>query len=419
LNNQFLTKARAALVLCAAFAACGAAAADAADGLQVGPYFVEMASMGKGPYTVIFESGFAGDLSVWQKVAPNVAGLGKVVVYSRAGIGKSAPRPEARTPERSSAELEQLIEAAQLKPPFILVGHSYGGYLIRLFAARHPEQVAGMVFVDPSMEGFNSALRKIDAARLEQDLRLFDSLTPAPFKAEAKLVDAAFDAAARRPVTVLPDVPVVVLTSTMVRANPEFFMHTAPAVAAWRRLHAQLFSQFSSGSHVVTASSGHNIHLEEPALVTSAIGQVMAAAGALAQQRAHQAARGALMRKVEESAALLKTLRAPEAERTLAEALKASGFSEGEINKLGYDVQRTHPAVAALVMKWNAEANDGSANAHDSYGEVLLDAGHAAQAREQFRRALALGTAAGKSARTLEGYRTNLARADKALGAAP
>jgi pimeloyl-ACP methyl ester carboxylesterase len=419
LNTLFFKKTRAVLLLCAALASSGAAAADPVDGVQVGPYFVEMASMGNGPYTVIFESGFAGDLSVWRKVAPDVARLGKVVVYSRAGIGKSAPRPEARTPERSSAELDQLIEAAQLKPPFILVGHSYGGYLIRLFAARHPGQVAGMVFVDPSMEGFNSELGKLDAGKLAQDLRLFESLTPAPLKAEAKLVDAAFDAAARRPAPALPDVPVVVLTSTMVRASPEFFMHTPPAVATWRRLHEQLFRQFSSGSHVVTASSGHNIHLDEPALVTGAIGQVMATAGMLAQQRAHQAARGALLRQIEESAALLKAQRSADAERTLAEALTASQFSEGDVNKVGYDVQRTQPLVALLVMKWNAGAHDGSANAHDSYGEVLLATGQPALAKEQFERALALGTAAGKSARALQGYRDNLAKADKALGAAP
>jgi pimeloyl-ACP methyl ester carboxylesterase len=262
------------------------APAVAQDGLDIGQYHVEMASTGSGPYTVIFESGFGTGYSVWKKVVPDVARSARVLVYSRAGIGKSDARPEAQTPERRTIELEQLIAAAKLKPPFILVGHSYGGYLIRLFAARHPEQVAGMVFVDPSMERFNAELRKVDAAKLAQDLSYIDTLTPASYKAEAKLVDQAFEAAALLPPLALPDVPAVVLTSTMVREKPEFFMHTVAAVAVWRSLHDQLFRQFSSGSHVVTASSGHNIHLEEPALVSGAIEQVMASATRLAARRA-------------------------------------------------------------------------------------------------------------------------------------
>lgn len=411
---SFATKFAAACLVCSAVMAPALAAA-APPGVKVGPYHVEMASAGSGPYTVIFESGFSGGLADWQRVAPDVAKAARVVVYTRAGAGKSDPRPEARTPERASLELDQLIDAAQLKPPFILVGHSYGGYLIRLFAARHPEQVAGMVFVDPGMERFNTELKKIDAAKLAQDMRLFDTLTPAPFRAESKLVDAAFEAAARLPMPALPDVPVVVLTSTMVREKPEFFMHTPPAVATWRRLHAQLFSQFSSGSHIVTASSGHNIHMEEPALVSGAIEQVIASASRLAKRRAYQTARTALVRKVDQAASLLKAQRAGEAEPMLAAAVKESALGEGDVNKLGYEVQRAQPQAAELLLKLNALAYPESANAQDSYGEALLGSNQPLLAKTRFQRAIELGSAGGKGERTMAGYRANLAKAEQAL----
>lgn len=413
-------KTIAALFFCGAIVSWGACAvaADAPQGIKVGQYHVEMASAGSGAYTVIFESGFSGGVADWHRVAPDVAKSAKVVVYTRAGSGKSDPRPEARTPQRASLELDQLIEAAQLKPPFILVGHSYGGYLIRLFAARHPDKVAGMVFVDPSMERFNTELKKVDAAKLTQDLRHLETLTPAAFKIEARLVDEAFTAASRLPAPRLPDVPSVVLTSTMVREKPEFFMHSVPAVAVWRKLHEQLFRQFSNGSHSVTATSGHNIHMEDPALVSGAIEQVIASATKLAKRRAHQLARTSLMRSVDQAAVLLAERRHADAHALITAALKASQFNENEVNKIGYEVLARQPQVAVLVMKANTEAFAQSANAHDSYGEALLAAQRPELAKAQFLRAIELGTAAGKGTRTMDGYRANLAKAEQALAAA-
>ncbi len=422
MNTPFSIKYASAALLCVAIMSSGAPAfaADTQEGISIGQYHVDAASMGSGPYTVIFESGFASDMAVWRRVAPEIAKSAKVFVYSRAGTGKSDPRPEPRTPQRSSMELEQVIDAAQLKPPFILVGHSYGGYLIRLFAARHPDQVAGMVFVDPSAERFDSALKKLDPSRFAQDQRHLAELTPAPFKAEIKLVDDAFAAASRLPAPPLPDVPTVVLTSTMVREKPEFFMHTAPAVALWRSLHEQLFRQFSTGSHIVTAASGHNIQLEEPALVTGAIEQVIAGAANLAKRRAHQLARESVLRSFDQALALLNAQRGDEAGQRVADALRASQFGESDVNLLGYAAlgERAQPQIAALVMKFNADRFPESANAHDSYGEVLLALKQPALAKAQFLQAIALATAGGKSVRSMEGYRSNLAKADQALGAA-
>lgn len=250
---------------------------------KVGQYHVEMTSAGEGPYTVIFESGFGGGQWVWQKVAPAIAKSARVFTYSRAGLGKSQARPEPRTPAQLGKEFDELIATAGLKPPFILVGHSYGGYLIRQFAARHPEQVAGFVFVDSSVERFYTELRKRDAAKLAQDLALIEKMTPEVFRSESKMIDAAFDAAALSPAPPLPDVPTVVLTSTKVYKNPELFMHAPSSMAVWRSLHEDLFRSFSTGSHVMTASSGHNIHFEEPDLVITAIQQAMSSAAKVAK----------------------------------------------------------------------------------------------------------------------------------------
>ena len=242
------------------------------------PYRVQMASGGTGRYTVIFESGFGTDLRAWRKVAPEVAKTARAVTYSRAGYGQSDPRPEPRTFEQTTSELEQLIAAARLAPPFILVGHSYGGLLIRAFAARHPGQVAGMVMVDPADERFNPALRRLDAARAAEDDRQFAAIVPAKFQPEFKLLQPILDSGTLPLAGKLPNVPTVILTSVQQADKPMFFLESPQAVAVKQELHANFLRQFSDGSQVVTSKSGHNIHLEEPELVIAAVNKVIAAA---------------------------------------------------------------------------------------------------------------------------------------------
>jgi pimeloyl-ACP methyl ester carboxylesterase len=270
--------------VCCAVARSGVSAPD--ERIAVGGYQVQAAEQGSGRYTVIFESGFATGLETWRKVAPELAKSAHVMSYSRAGHGSSDPRPEARSILQSSLELDQLIASAKLKPPFILVGHSYGGLLARAFALRHPGQVAGMVLVDPADEGFNPALRKLDAARAADDDRRFDALVPATFKAEYEALKPVLDRGALPPPLDgrLPDVPVVVLTSVQQVEKPEFFLQSVGAVAVKRDLHADFLRQFSDGSQVLTMRSGHNIQQEEPELVIAAVRKVMAAADGRAAQ---------------------------------------------------------------------------------------------------------------------------------------
>jgi pimeloyl-ACP methyl ester carboxylesterase len=258
--------------------AATAAAGATPDLLRVGGYGVQVSTLGTGPYTVIFESGFGRDLNVWRNVAPAIAKSNKVVTYSRAGHGRSEAWPGTPSLASRTDQLELLITTAGLTPPFILVGHSYGGFLVRSYAARHPGHVAGMVFVDPSDEHQNQALRKLDPAGVDSDTRLLAQFMPPKLQPELGQVQAILDSGKLDLAGPLPDVPVAVLTSVQRRAKPELFLETPAAVDVWRDLHARFFRTFTSGVHVVTPHSGHNIHQEEPQLVIDAVEQVIAAA---------------------------------------------------------------------------------------------------------------------------------------------
>jgi pimeloyl-ACP methyl ester carboxylesterase len=101
---------------------------------------------------VILESGLGVPALGWALVEPGVSRLTRVCSYDRAGYGWSAPGPDPRTADEIVRELHSALGHAGIPPPYVLVGHSFGGMLVRVFAARYPGEVAGMVLVDASHE---------------------------------------------------------------------------------------------------------------------------------------------------------------------------------------------------------------------------------------------------------------------------
>jgi pimeloyl-ACP methyl ester carboxylesterase len=109
-------------------------------------YLVEK---GSGNPTVLFEAGIAATNLNWFHIQEPVSRFASTVSYDRGGLGWSSPCRTARTPANIAAELHQLLEEAGIKPPYILVGHSFGGLVMRRFALNYPQEVASVVLLDP------------------------------------------------------------------------------------------------------------------------------------------------------------------------------------------------------------------------------------------------------------------------------
>jgi pimeloyl-ACP methyl ester carboxylesterase len=373
---------------------------------------------GDGPYAVVFEAGFVSDLSVWQRVAPSIAKNAQVLMYSRAAVGKSPARDHALNLSEHAEELKQLIAAHKITKPLILVGHSYGGWVVRQFAAANPKLVAGLVLVDPAIETLEVELNKIDAKKVLEDQQKLNQMAPPSAKADLALVQAIFTQAKLPNQSALPDVPTHLLTSIMVPRNP-FFQETAPALQVKRDLHQKFIQQFSNASHVVTSRSGHHIQMEEPHLVIAAIEQMITglqkesekAPRLLAKQQAQQAVHQA----VEKTAAQLQAKQEQAAESTLFAALKTSQFSEADINKLAYDLltKAKQTTLAEMVFRYNVQNFPQSDNAYDSHGEALLVLHRVEEAKAAFNKAIALATNK-RSPQVLRGYQENLRKAEQA-----
>lgn len=124
-----------------------------ADGRRIHLY-----CLGSGTPTVLMDNGATSDSRVWSKVQPLLAKTTRTCVYDRAGHRHSDPGPMPRDALNVVRDMEAMITAAELKPPFVLVGHSLGAMHVRLFASRHPDEVAGIVQVDPFLEQWQEGL---------------------------------------------------------------------------------------------------------------------------------------------------------------------------------------------------------------------------------------------------------------------
>ena len=105
--------------------------------------------MGEGSPAVILESGLMSTVLTWQGIQRELAKFTRVVSYDRAGLGWSDAGPEPRNAARIVEELHSLLVHARIAPPYVVVGHSFGGLTMPLFAARYADEVCGVVLVDP------------------------------------------------------------------------------------------------------------------------------------------------------------------------------------------------------------------------------------------------------------------------------
>ncbi|MEO5559096.1 MAG: alpha/beta hydrolase [Dokdonella sp.] len=107
---------------------------------------------GSGSPTVIFDSGLSDWSNTWALIQPAVATRTRACSYDRPGMGYSDPSPHHPTAENAVKDLHTLLDRAGIKGPLVVVGHSLGGFYMKLYAATYPDQVAGIVLVDPSEE---------------------------------------------------------------------------------------------------------------------------------------------------------------------------------------------------------------------------------------------------------------------------
>src|SRR5580698_2694536 len=120
--------------------------------VDIGGRRLNLYCLGQGIPTVILDGGLGRSTVVWRKVHAELAKTTRVCAYDRSGYGFSDPGPLPRDTRHLADDLAALTRAARLRPPYVLVGASLGGMIVRLYADTHLREVGGMVLVDPETE---------------------------------------------------------------------------------------------------------------------------------------------------------------------------------------------------------------------------------------------------------------------------
>lgn len=294
---------RQPLLLLALLVAASPLPSTAADGDFAGTVDIGngrkmyLACRGTGSPTVFIVPGARASVDEWSTDSPvfaDVAKFTRVCAYDRPGVvlpdgspSRSDPVPMPTIVGDAVADLHALIGAAKIATPFVIVGHSYGGLVVRLYAMTYPDDVDGMVLVDPLSEYLRSAetpkewvwQKKILDGDLTEALKVYPHIE----RADA---DAGFDQMLAAPP--LQPMPLVLLSADIewgplipgLIADGMLAPDTPPDIGyvtdrAQKVAHATLAGLVPGAKHVTRTDSGHVIHHDNPQLVTDSIREVV------------------------------------------------------------------------------------------------------------------------------------------------
>jgi pimeloyl-ACP methyl ester carboxylesterase len=253
--------------------------------VDVGDHELHIDCVGQGSPTVVLEAALGNASAHWVRVQQEVSEVTRVCAYDRAGMGWSEGGPEPRDAARVTGELHALLEGAGVEGPYVMVGHSFGGLYARAYAARYPDETAGVVLVDSSHpdqferlpdgpENYAQARRLFAVAPLFARLgviRLFDLLpVPAELPAPQRAQVEAFNPATKQVSTTADEFRATPQTTAQVRDagslgdKPLAVVSAGKQPQAWLQLQEELATLSPNSTHRVVEGATHVSLLYDP-----------------------------------------------------------------------------------------------------------------------------------------------------------
>ncbi len=270
---------------------------------------INLRCIGRGAPTVLLEAGFGADSGAWFKVQPALSRQTRVCAYDRAGSGFSDLGPLPRDGATLARDLDQTLRVANIKGPYVVVGHSAGGLYARLFAARRPGDVVGLVLLDPTVErraprpqgdGLDGIRRRLQrciatsaispqpppgdpqwsgcfsARSSERAVEI--ARNPETWRGQLSELDNIFGRTSEQVArigSVLHDVPMYVITASETAASAPT-VPFGPPISVWEAQHQQLAAQSRHGFQT-TVLSPHLVMIARPEVVIAAVEAMVSA----------------------------------------------------------------------------------------------------------------------------------------------
>ncbi len=223
---------------------------------------------GKGSPSIIFISGSGEDHSTWENVQSIIAKNNTTLSYDRSGLGKSDSSTYAKDADGRSQELNSLLTELNLDTKYILVGHSLGCQIAKVYAHKFPSKVGGILFIDPGFneDSLKALLTKDDWDNREKMILKYTPPMNLTQKEEKNFVNkSCVEADSSFP---LPQIPIILLTAT--KYNPSF-PGAEKELEVKKKYHENWLKQIPNAEHKFVNTSRHYIQNEDPETVIEAI----------------------------------------------------------------------------------------------------------------------------------------------------
>jgi pimeloyl-ACP methyl ester carboxylesterase len=209
---------------------------------------------GVGDVTVIFENGMSDSLEAWGSIPDTVATFAHVFLYDRADIGKSDSSRLKRTIPNMVTELKSILKHENINPPFILVGHSLGGYITRYFSSQFPDDVKGLLLLDPAPEAYWQSMSKRKLKEYIERGNEWYRTKHAP-KYWKEWYQFIPNMVYMKNLNISEDLPIILVSAS--ESN-------------WYKYHEKIITGFKNARHVELVG-GHYIHIKYPDLTVKYI----------------------------------------------------------------------------------------------------------------------------------------------------
>lgn len=211
-----------------------------------------------GKPTVIMDAGYGDFSKAWDSLIGDISKLSNVLIYDRAGLGKSETSSNPRTSREMVKELKELLIEAKIKPPYILVGHSFGGVNMRMFATEYQNEVCGLVLVDSTPEDY----REKFLPTMSQD---FQEAYNKQFVYEGNYDEFMESLKQLKETRLKLNIPLIVLSAGK-KAH-----YSKESQELWNEMQREILEISSDAELVIVENSAHYIQNDEPEVVVNAI----------------------------------------------------------------------------------------------------------------------------------------------------
>ncbi|MCM3737591.1 alpha/beta hydrolase [Bacillus cytotoxicus] len=212
--------------------------------------------------TIVMDAGYGDYSKAWNAIITEVSLLTEVLIYDRAGLGNSEKSPNPRTSQQMVEELNQLLIKMKIHPPYILVGHSFGGVNMRIYATKYPHNVAALLLVDSTPEDYKERFLPTMSKKFQQayNNQFIHESTYDEFTASLKQLKQTKQQL---------NVPLIVLSA----GKKDHYSKKSQEL--WNEMQKEILEISTKSELIIAEDSAHYIQNDEPFVVIDAMQRLL------------------------------------------------------------------------------------------------------------------------------------------------